>query len=278
MKRVINVGLLVFMTVYLLLGCTLEAQSNRIVSRTRVKSIVQEAVNSELDSVLPILDEKNPGFSRSLTSRDSEEIVSRSIGEENGEEYLDFTYSVLTSNNTRNVLSQAKGLIPEAEYEELLDSIEEEELNAKKIFEAKAKYLTREEQIEFYDDLQTLVVKSSVLLTAAVVYAFMPKVLLWGKVTAACGISVAAGIVAGGIMSFVGYYNLDAEIDETFADWMQTIFEDSYASWAIGAAMLATASSMTTSVVAQAIVLGSFALFGVFKEAGPLLKKYNIKK
>ena len=278
MKRVINVGLLVFMTVYLLLGCTLEAQSNRIVSRTRVKSIVQEAVNSELDSVLPILDEKNPGFSRSLTSRDSEEIVSRSIGEENGEEYLDFTYSVLTSNNTRNVLSQAKGLIPEAEYEELFDSIEEEELNAKKIFEAKAKYLTREEQIEFYDDLQTLVVKSSVLLTAAVVYAFMPKVLLWGKVTAACGISVAAGIVAGGIMSFVGYYNLDAEIDETFADWMQTIFEDSYASWAIGAAMLATASSMTTSVVAQAIVLGSFALFGVFKEAGPLLKKYNIKK
>ena len=276
MKRVINLLLLIFMTAYLLLGCTLEAQSNKTVSRALVKGIVQDAIDSELDKVLPELEKENPGISRQLQGYSSREIVAKSLSEENGEEYLDFTYSVLTADDSDEVVNKAKALLPEEEYNKLLEDIHAEEMKNKAIFEARSKYLTREEQIEFYDELQDLIVKTIVLLTAALVYAFIPKVMLWGKVSAACAISIAAGIVAGGIMSFVSYYQLEEDSMESFEEWMTNIFDDSYSHWAIATGMLVTASAISTSPVAQAVILGTFALFGVFKEAGPLLRKYDI--
>ena len=112
---------------------------------------------------------------------------------------------------------------------------------------------------------------AAALLTAAIVYALVPKAVVWGKVSAACVAAVAAGVLASGVMTFVGYKNYGGE-DFDFVSWLQSVVEDSYAEWAIAASVIATASAAGRSPLMTALILVALAAYQVFDEAQDMYK------
>ena len=73
--------------------------------------------------------------------------------------------------NADDVFKAAEGLVPEEELESIKETVKEAETRLFKAVERKVSVLTPSQMEEFYDDLTVLVIKSAVLLTAAVVYS-----------------------------------------------------------------------------------------------------------
>ena len=157
------------------------------------------------------------------------------------------------------------------EYEKLEDQVDDIRERSARMFDEQSRAMSTEQQKKFYKELQSLVVKAVVLLTAAVVYALIPKVVVWGKVSAACVAAVAAGVLASGVMTFVGYKNYGGG-DFDFVSWLQSVVEDSYAEWAIAASVIATASAAGRSPLMTALILVALAAYQVFDEAQDMYK------
>ena len=121
-----------------------------------------------------------------------------------------------------------------------------------------------------------MVVKTVVLLTAAVVYAMMPKTMFWGKVSAATAVSVAAGVVTSSLITLIEWSDEDLKYSEKdFNSWLSDISVEPFADWALAQGVLNTQMAATNNPVTSAIVLGVFALYHIGDDAKTLLKKYN---
>lgn len=97
-----------------------------------------------------------------------------------------------------------------------------------------------------------------------------------GKITAACAVAVAAGVVASGVLSVVEYYQFeDSTINESFEGWVESITKEPYTSWAIAASVIATGKTMGRSPVLTGVILAIFAIYNVIDQVKPMLKKYN---
>ena len=120
-----------------------------------------------------------------------------------------------------------------------------------------------------------IVIKSAVLLTAAVVYSLVPSAVLWGKVTAASAVAVASGVLAATIMAIVEHYKSDMDIDETFVEWLEDVAKEPLVHWGIASSIISLSQSINKGPVVASVILVVFALFGVADDAKEMLEKYN---
>lgn len=273
------VGALCLMTLF---SCTLEASAVHAVSQSERSSRVARMIDQQLTMMMSsdVADILTPeqvaaydSFKQSVADADGRTIVSRMLEEEKGEDYLNLSYTLLTSDDVNQIISSARPLVPQGEYEQLKAEVEKIEENAARHYRIVSRAMSTEQQAKVYKELQGLVVKAVVLLTAAVVYAIIPNVMVWGKVSAACVASVCAGILASGIMTVVGYARYgESEEDFDFPSWLKSVYDDSFAQWAIASSVIATTAAAGKSPVMTSLILVAFALYNVFDEASAMYK------
>lgn len=273
------VGVLCLMTLF---SCTLEASAVHAVSQGERSSRVARMIDQQLTMMMSsdVADILTPeqvaaydSFKQSVADADGRTIVSRMLEEEKGEDYLNLSYTLLTSDDVNQIISSARPLVPQGEYEQLKAEVEKIEESAARHYRIVSRAMSTEQQAKVYKELQGLVVKAVVLLTAAVVYAIIPNVMVWGKVSAACVASVCAGILASGIMTVVGYARYgESEEDFDFPSWLKSVYDDSFAQWAIASSVIATTAAAGKSPVMTSLILVAFALYNVFDEASAMYK------
>lgn len=282
-EKVVALLLLIVMSFTSLVGCTLEAAASGKVSKSEIQSRVARLIDEELENVIPLLEEHSDieftdenGRSIDIRSLRGSDIVARAI-EQGGEDYINFSYKVMTATTTDEIVKSAKGLVSDDDYKMLVEKAHEEEANAARIYLEKSRAMTMAQQKELYQDLKKLVIKAVVLLTAGIVYATIPKVMAWGKVSAACAVAIAAGVLASGIMTFFEYkrFGIPGNDLPSFESWLESIYKDSYASWALAASMIATGTAAKRSPVVTGLIIAAFSLYGVLDGVRPIAKKYN---
>lgn len=270
------------------MGCQLNVgQGLTSTSRTSVKSVVTKCIDEELSTILPYLDEDTQATIES-GSMTGEEIVSKAMKESNGEDYINFCYAVketVATQNTDYLLDSAREILPSDKYNEVEAQIADIEHHLGDVSKAMTKKVQGDQQEAFYSDLRALVVKTSVLLVAGIVYACMPTAIVWGKVTAAAALAVGAGVVSGVVMDIYGHYEMGFELnsdleevvtsEKTFESWINQFKGEPEAYYAIATSVISIASSMELDPVVTGIILVVFAAYNVWSTIQTMKKTYN---
>ncbi len=287
MKRLLNVKRLLGKLVCLVLiiplsGCNLNWNRSEVpkVSDKDLLPTMSKVIDEQLDIVLPYLDEEMSGaVSRALSSdsMDGRSIVGHTLEELSGRDYLEFGYAVSTTEDAQTVVDYARTLLPPDEFSALEGKLAEARSLMLDKGEEMARALPPHQRPAFMKDLQKLVVRSIVLLVAGIVYACIPKVVFWGKITAAAAIAIAAGIVATTIMSIWRYYEFDMDKDVAFEDWLKSVTTEPETAYALAASVIAMGTTLKRGPIVTGIILCVFAIYNVIDMVKPMLKKYNFK-
>lgn len=258
-------------------GCSIGNLAFRRSGRPTPKELaksISPMIESQKGVIGPYLD-----IDLDIDGYSGEEIVAKALGEEKGREYLEFCYELnhatRVGTDPRTVVEKARGLLPEAEFEDLKEKADEASANIRSKGLEMAKGLPPDQREAFTRDLESLVVKTIVLLTAGIVYACMPTVMLWGKVAAAAGISIAAGAVAVTVLSIYEYYQFGSNPEASFKDWLKKVIAVPQAEYAIATSVIATATALNQGPVVSGIVLCVFAIFHAIDMLRPMLQIYN---
>ena len=254
----------------LVVSCTIPQSGPGAISSSALISASGRAIDLYLDDIRQYVEPDLPVRSV-LDGADGYDVATRTMEEENGREYLEFTLETSRFETADEVFEAAEKLVPASELEEVKDRVKEAEERLFRAVEDDVRVLTPSQQEEFYNDLTALVIKSAVLLTAAVVYSLVPTTILWGKVTAASAVAIAAGVLSTTFISIIEHYKLDKDIDESFQSWLEDVTTEPSASWAIAAAMINLGASLERSPVLTALILGIFAVFNIVDEVKTML-------
>lgn len=263
-----------------LTGCNLNWNRSQVpkVSDKELMPTMARVIDEQLEVVLPYLDEELSGeVSRALlaTSMDGRAVVDSTLEEQAGRDYLEFGYAVATTEDAQMVVDYARNLLPADEFAVLEGKVSE----ARSLMFSKGEELSRalppHQRQAFMKDLQKLVTRTIVLLVAGIVYACIPKVVFWGKITAAAAIAIAAGIVATTIMSIWRYYEFDMDKDVAFEDWLKSVTTEPETAYALAASIIAMGTTLKRGPIVTGIILGVFAIYNVIDLVKPMLKTYN---
>lgn len=278
MKRWLN-GILVVLLIIPISGCTmgLEMKKKAEITQAQVLSGVAQILDAQKETVWPYVSEDLDLISRGgLPS--SAEIVQNTLTEELGLEYLEFCY-VVGSGQTQEdldlVIAYANTLLDEEGQEELARAL----IEVKEILLSDAGDLARRlapsQRVAFWKDMQKLVTRTLVLFTAGIVYACIPTMVFWGKITAAAAIAVAAGIVSETVMSIWRYYQFGGDVDEAFGEWLKGVTTEPELSYALTASVMAVGSTLKRGPIVTGILICVFAIYNVIDVIKPMLKQYN---
>lgn len=253
------------------------------ITYSSMRSRVSRVIDAQLDNIKEELDDDlKEGIegiqSRATDGKKGEQIVDLTLQEASGRDYLDFCYAVdstQTSMDVDAVMDTAKSVLPADKYAELLETTEEVEREINLKGEEIARAIPLNQQAAFYKDLKTLVTRSIVLLVAGVVYACIPDVVFWGKISAACAIAVGAGLVAITIMSIYEYYRFGAGEGQDFEEWFKQLIEIPKADFALTTAITAMADALGMGPVVTGIIICIYGLYDVADLARKMLKTYN---
>lgn len=261
----------------MLASCTPSLSGPSEDRREKMVSQGARVIDEEYDFVRGVLIETEEFSEEDFASYgilDGETVV-RGLLEGGDEDLLSFLCAT-SDGGVDGVLSTAKSLLPEKEYGELEKKAKEIEERAGAWGDRVSRSLAPAQKDEFYKDLKSMVVKTVVLLTASIVYAMIPKVMFWGKVSAAAAVSVAAGVVASGFVSMVEWSDEDLKnTDKNFSAWLEEITVEPFTDWALAQGVLNAQMAATNNPVTSALVLGVFALYHIGEDAKTLMKKYN---
>ena len=261
----------------MLASCTPSLSGPSEDRREKMVSQGARVIDEEYDFVRGVLIETEEFSEEDFASYgilDGETVV-RGLLEGGDEDLLSFLCAT-SDGGVDGVLSTAKSLLPEKEYGELEKKAKEIEERAGEWGNRVSRSLAPAQKDEFYKDLKSMVVKTVVLLTASIVYAMIPKVMFWGKVSAAAAVSVAAGVVASGFVSMVEWSDEDLKnTDKDFSAWLEEITVEPFTDWALAQGVLNAQMAATNNPVTSALVLGVFALYHIGEDAKTLMKKYN---
>ena len=258
----------------LAVSCTMPVSGPGRISEAALVSAAGRAIDIYLDDVRSIMEDELD-FRGSFDGLSGEDIATRAIEEENGREYLEFVLEMSSYDSAEAVISSAEGLVPEDELDSIRTEVSEAETRLIGKAEKLARLMTPSEEAEFYKDLKKLVVKSAVLLTAAAVYAFIPSAVIWGKVTAAAAVAIAAGVMATSIMAVVEYYQLDRDPGEAFEEWLTDVTTEPFVYWGIASAMLNLSKAMGRGPVLSSVILVVFTILGVVNDVKPMLSHFG---
>ncbi|MBL7006818.1 MAG: hypothetical protein ISR78_07050 [Spirochaetia bacterium] len=291
-KKIILIGknCICLFLVISIAGCSLVDGTSR--SRSGItemmKSEMSEVVIDQWGIIEPQLaaeiDESRKGTSAgggrgeaiSIESVNPEDVITELLKEEKGEDYFSFFHAAAVSGDADAVLARAKELLPDNVYEELLSDAESARRSLTKVMEEGSRELKDEFREDFMRDMQQLITRSVVLLTAGVVYAFLPTFLFWGKISAAAAVSVAAGAVAITVMSIWRFYEFGGEVGESFEQWLKDVAVEPQASYALGASVISMATTMEISPVCCGIVLAVFAMYQAVDMLRTMIDVYEL--
>lgn len=266
-----------------LTGCSAGVETMKSWESGTVKNVVSQSIDREMEFVKPNLE---PDLQASidgvakgqpLTGR---EIVDLTI-QENGGDYIDFCYTVNCngSNDSEAVLQSARVVLPEDRFRQLQQEAKDIEKALGEKGEIIAKDLPDSQKEAFYKDLKALVTRTVVLVTAGIVYMCIPDVILWGKVTAAAAISVAAGFVAYATMTIYEKYRFGiskADKTKTVQDWVKEFLKVPQADFALTTAAASMASMIAEGPVPKGITILVFACTNALETWNAMMKKYNL--
>ncbi len=277
-KLIVDKSIAMLLIVALLVvSCSIPQSGPGRISSSALVSASGRAINLYLDDIRSFVEEdlNTRGI---LDGQDGFDIATRTLEEENGREYLEFTLETSQFTTAEEVFKAAEGLAPVEEIEKIKEGVAEAEERLFAAVRDDVRVLTPDQQEEFYNDLTALVIKSAVLLTAAVVYSFVPSAVLWGKVTAASAVAIAAGVVAASIMAIVEHYKSDIDFDDSFADWLENVAKEPMVYWGLASSVISISQSLNRGPVLTSIILVIFAIFGITDDAKTLLEKYDLKE
>ena len=277
-KRIFNVFVVSLLIASTLISCSPNLARPSGIPQEDVVRVSARVIEKEYDRVRSALIESGEYSEEDFASfgeLDGESVV-RGALENGNEDVLNFLYSTCEGKSTGEILQNAKPLLSDSSYKELEAKVRELEEKAGEWGEEISRGLAPSQKEEFYKDLRSMVVKTVVLLTAAIVYALMPKTMFWGKVSAATAVSVAAGVVTSAFITLVEWSDEDLKYsDKSFDTWLSDISVEPFADWALAQGVLNTQMAATNNPVTSALVLGVFALYHIGDNAKTLLKKYN---
>ena len=277
-KRIFNVLVVSLLIASTLISCSPNLAGPSGIPQEDVVRVSARVIEKEYDRVRSALIESGEYSEEDFASfgeLDGESVV-RGVLENGNEDVLNFLYSTCEGKSTGEILQNAKPLLSDGSYKELEAKVRELEEKAGEWGEEISRGLAPSQKEEFYKDLRSMVVKTVVLLTAAIVYALMPKTMFWGKVSAATAVSVAAGVVTSAFITLVEWSDEDLKYsDKSFDTWLSDISVEPFADWALAQGVLNTQMAATNNPVTSALVLGVFALYHIGDNAKTLLKKYN---
>ena len=248
-----------------------------------LRSRVSRVIDTQMENIKEYLDEDlraqiEEGSARSAGGLGGSEIVDLTLHEAGGRDYLDFCYAVDLSDASEDldgVMDTARSVLPAETYAELVGRAEEVSRSVTAMGEEMARAIPLNQQAAFYRDLKVLVTRAIVLLVAGVVYACIPDLVFWGKVSAACAISVGAGLVAISIMSLYEYFRFGTGEGQSFEDWFKELIKIPQADFALSASVTAIAEAMGAGPVVTGIIICLFGLYNVVDLARTMLKTYN---
>lgn len=264
-----------------LLGCSLawEPKSNPKIDQKEMVPIVARVIDEQLTVVQPVLEEHGElleGARSILETLDGEKVVTEMLSEEMGSEYLSFCHAVATGADSEMVLQEAELLLTEEDFNALSSRLVSVKRSLQSYGEVQSRAIPPSQRAAFMRDLQKLVTKTLVLMIAGIVYACIPNVVFWGKITAAAAISVAAGIAATTFMSIYRYYKYDADsLSISFQEWIVDVTTDPAASFAVATSMMTVGKTMANGPVVTGLILVVFSIYQVMDMVRPMLKKYN---
>lgn len=260
----------------MIVSCSMPQHGPGSISSSALISASGRAIDMYLDDIRQYV-EQDLNVRGILDDVDGYDVATRTMDEENGREYLEFALETSRYKSADEVFEAADGLLPDEELEKIKEKVATIERRLFSSADRVARILSPSQQEEFYNDLTILVVKSSVLLTAAVVYSLVPTVVLWGKVTAASAVAIAAGVLSATIMAIVEHYKADVDTEESFIEWLETVAKEPMVSWGLASSVISISQSISKGPVVGAIILLVFALFGVVDDAKAMLEKYNFE-
>jgi hypothetical protein len=261
-------------------GCSmaLEQGSKPKVNDDELKSSVAQIIDEQLDVVGPYIEDD--ATTKSIVDYENitgAEVVEGVLKEESGHAYLEFAYDTAynSEDNLDEFVAESKKLMPEKEAQELDEKIDEAKKAIYSEFEDLGRAVPPSQQIAFQKDLRKLVTRSLVLFVAGVVYTFLPKTMIWGKISAAAAISVATGVLSVTIMSLYQYYKYGGDPDESFEQWLEEVTTQPQISYALASSMITVGTTMKRSPVITGLTICVFSLYKVIDMVKPMLKKYN---
>lgn len=264
---------LVLIAATLAVSCALPRTGLGGIDASALTSAAGRVIDENLSIVREYIDADLPEM-QELASADGYHVATRAMEEENGEEYLEFCLETSSFNTAEDVFAAAEGLAPQAELDKIRKQVEDAETRLYAVARGTARFMSPEQQEAFYDDLKKLVIKSAVLLTAAIVYAFVPNMIFWGKIAAASAVAIAAGVLTTSIMAIAEYYRT-GDLTATFEEWLEDVTTEPTASWLLAASMISIGTSLNRSPVLTGIILAVFTLFNVVNDVKPMLEKYD---
>lgn len=277
-QYILNWAVLVVLVIPLS-GCTLgwESQTKAKITDKELLPTVARIIDEQKDVVWQYLDED---ISRVLSPSEQEgaDIVLNTLSEEQGRQYLEFCYvvnDVDSEDQAQRVVDFARSLISEEEMASLEQKLDENRSLMLAEAEIYSRALSPSQRAPFWKDMQKLLTRSIVLFTAGVVYACIPTIVFWGKISAATAVAIASGVVASTVMSIWRYYQFGGELDEAFNEWLISVTTEPEVSYALAASMIAVGTTLKRGFVVTGIVICVFALYNVIDMVRPMLKQYN---
>ncbi len=264
-------------------GCSMgwEQKSNPAVEDSELFPALARIIDEQWAVVAPFLEEEL-AIEATLHGRtmretpDASRLVELILEEDSGRDYMQFCYAVAMGTDSSTVVELARDLLPKEEYDELRLRVEETERSMRGFMIEQSRALPPNQRAAFMRDLQKLVTKTVVLLVAGIVYACIPNVVFWGKVTAASAIAVAAGIVATTVLSIYRFYQYNSdELSVSFQEWIVDVTTDPAAAYAMASSMMTVGKTMVNGPVVTGLVIAVFSIYQVMDMLKPMLKKYN---
>lgn len=252
------------------------------ITDSEMKPAVAKVIDAQMNYIKDYLDDdikaRIDGGSSKGGPLSGADIVELTVNEQGGRDYLDFCYAVDLSQASLDVdpvMSTAQSVLSAKEYERLRSQADELEasMTAKGIEFAKGLPLNQQEA--FYKDLKVLVTRSVVLLVAGIVYAAVPNLVFWGKISAAAAISVGAGLVAISVMSLYEYYKYGTGEGMDFETWFKDLIKIPQADFALTTTVTAMAEALGMGPVVTGIILCVFAVYNIVGLVRSMLKTYN---
>lgn len=257
-------------------SCSMPQSGPGEISEAVLVSSSGRAIDLYLEEIRSLVKDDLPEM-EGFYDTDGYGVAMRTMEEENGREYLEFALSSSRFTDAEEVFSAAEGLVPDEELEKLRAQAAEAEEKLYRAASPILRVLTPDQQEEFYNDLTALVIKSSVLLTAAIVYAFVPTTVLWGKVTAASAVAIAAGVLSATIMAIVEHYRADIDLEKSFGQWLEDVAKEPIVYWGLASSVINISSSLNRGPVLTSVILGIFAVFGIVDDAKALLETFDFQ-
>jgi hypothetical protein len=253
------------------------------ISDEEMKPAVAKVIDAQMDCIKDSLDEDlrqsiDNGTGKGTGPMTGAQIVELTMTETGGKDYLDFCYAVDVSQatlDTEPVMSTAQCVLSKEDYNRLNSQVDELEKSMTEKGLIYAKGLPLDQQEAFYKDLKVLVTRAIVLLVAGIVYACVPKLVFWGKISAAAAISVGAGLVALSIMSLYEYYEYGLEEDMTFEEWFKELIKIPQADFALTTTVTSMAEAMGMGPVVTGIIICVYGIYNVTGLVRNMMNTYN---